>query len=61
MHLIIPIMVSFSGRPSLLDSRCGKTELRRPFTPPPRYREAIDYDGSEWSIAEDYEALMVII
>ncbi|VDK79936.1 unnamed protein product [Litomosoides sigmodontis] len=49
-----------SGRPSLLDSRCGKTELRRPFTPPPRYREAIDYDGSEWSIAEDYEALMIL-
>ncbi|VIO92229.1 SNF2 family N-terminal domain containing protein [Brugia malayi] len=49
-----------SGRPSLLDSRSGKTELRRPFTPPPRYREAIDYDGTEWSIAEDYEALMVL-
>ncbi|MCP9257502.1 Helicase domino [Dirofilaria immitis] len=49
-----------SGRPSLLDSRCGKTELRRPFTPPPRYREAIDYDGSEWSIAEDYETLMIL-
>lgn len=54
-------MTLFSGRPSLLDSRCGKTELRRPFTPPPRHREAIDYDGSEWSIAEDYEALMVIV
>uniref|UniRef100_A0A0R3RQ39 Myb-like domain-containing protein n=1 Tax=Elaeophora elaphi TaxID=1147741 RepID=A0A0R3RQ39_9BILA len=49
-----------SGRPSLLDSRCGKAELRRPFTPPPRHREAIDYDGSEWSIAEDYEALMIL-
>ncbi|KAL4003234.1 hypothetical protein ACH3XW_6765 [Acanthocheilonema viteae] len=49
-----------SGRHSLFDSRCGKTELRRPFTPPPRYREAIDYDGSEWSIAEDYEALTIL-
>ncbi|VDO45942.1 unnamed protein product [Onchocerca flexuosa] len=49
-----------SGRPGLLDSRCGKAELRRPFTPPPRYREAIDYEGSEWSIAEDYEALMIL-
>lgn len=57
---VILILISFSNRLSLLDSRCGRTELRRPFTPPPRYREAIDYEGTEWSIAEDYEALMVI-
>ncbi|VDN04971.1 unnamed protein product [Thelazia callipaeda] len=45
---------------SLLDGRNTTSDLRRPFTPPPRYREAIDYDGTEWSIAEEYEALMIL-
>lgn len=52
-------LVVFSGRANLPDVRNGKSELRRPFTPPPRQREAADYDGPEWSIAEDHTALSV--
>ncbi|VDN28774.1 unnamed protein product [Gongylonema pulchrum] len=50
-----------SIRPSALELyNKDREDIPRSYTPPPRQREALDYDGYEWSIAEDYSALAAL-
>uniref|UniRef100_A0A0N5AQE9 Myb-like domain-containing protein n=1 Tax=Syphacia muris TaxID=451379 RepID=A0A0N5AQE9_9BILA len=45
---------------SYVETRNGKSEMRRPFTPPPRIYEASDYEGPEWTIIEDRALLIAV-
>uniref|UniRef100_A0A914W3V7 Myb-like domain-containing protein n=1 Tax=Plectus sambesii TaxID=2011161 RepID=A0A914W3V7_9BILA len=38
----------------------NRTDVRRPFTPPPAFKEDDQYEGPEWSIVEDYALLLAI-
>ncbi|KHN77147.1 Helicase ssl-1 [Toxocara canis] len=49
-----------SSRSLFSDGRGIKSDMRRPLTPPPREREAADYEGPEWNINEDYALLLAV-
>ncbi|VDM39698.1 unnamed protein product [Toxocara canis] len=49
-----------SSRSLFSDGRGMKSDMRRPLTPPPREREAADYEGPEWNINEDYALLLAV-
>lgn len=41
-----------------MNARNGK-DMKRPLSPPPKRHEASDYDGPDWSVAEDHSLLYV--
>uniref|UniRef100_A0A0M3KEZ9 EP400 protein n=1 Tax=Anisakis simplex TaxID=6269 RepID=A0A0M3KEZ9_ANISI len=49
-----------SSRSLFSDGRSIKSDLRRPLTPPPRENEAIDYEGPEWLITEDFALILAV-
>uniref|UniRef100_A0A1I7U8T1 Myb-like domain-containing protein n=2 Tax=Caenorhabditis tropicalis TaxID=1561998 RepID=A0A1I7U8T1_9PELO len=41
-------------------NRTADTTVRRATTPPPAWREEMDYDGADWNIVEDYALLQAV-
>uniref|UniRef100_A0A915AH61 Helicase ssl-1 n=2 Tax=Parascaris univalens TaxID=6257 RepID=A0A915AH61_PARUN len=56
----IPRSYGGSSRSLFSDGRGTKGDMRRPLTPPPREWEAVDYEGPEWNVVEDYALLLAV-